>query len=262
MSTPTDLLNVERSELGYEEGPKNNQTKFGQWYGFDLQPWCCMFQSWACAQVGAAGFRFAAVATAVAWAKKEGVWRPHASPGYMACRLYSPTKGHIGNVESLIPGDLVDTIEGNTSVGNDREGRRVARRRRSSSFWNAGYVEVPGIDYSGGPLPRPDHAPDGNPYTPLVVDGDFGPRTIRALQWSLNHTGAAPPLNVDGDFGRRSRQALQARLNHVAGPVAIDDQIGPATVRALQRHVGSPQDGVWGSVTTGALQRALNAGTF
>lgn len=262
MSTASDLLNVQRSELGYHEAPpESNHNKFGDWYGFNDKPWCAMFQSWACDQVGAGRFHFAAVAAAVAWAKKEQLWRTDPRPGYMACKLYTKTRGHIGNVESLIPGGLLDTIEGNTSVADDRNGGTVARRRRSRSFWNAGYIEVPGIDYGDVP-PRPDHAPDGNPHTMLVVDGDFGPQTVRALQWSLNHTGATPALDVDGDFGERSRRALQARLNHVAGPVAIDAQIGPATVKALQRHVGSAQDGQWGPATTATLQLVLNEGRF
>ena len=43
-------------------------------------------------------------------------------------------------------------------------------------------------------------------------------------------------------------------------PVVGD--IGPVTIRALQRHVGVAQDGFWGPMTTEGLQRTLNAGTF
>jgi hypothetical protein len=186
----------------------------------------------------------------------------------MACKLYSTTKGHIGNVESLLPGSLLDTIEGNTSVTDDRNGGTVARRRRPSSFWDAGFIEVPGIDYGPSPSPAPPpaapaaHGPDGNPHTLMAVDGDFAPLTVKALQWSLNHTGAKPALAVDGDFGGKTRRAMQARLNHVAGPIAIDGRIGKETVKALQRHAGTVQDGVWQSATTKALQGKLNDGTF
>lgn len=96
----------------------------------------------------------------------------------------------------------------------------------------------------------------------IAVDGDFGPGTIRALQSSLNSTGANPRLAVDGDFGPTSRRALQARLNHVQGPVGVDGNVGPQTIRALQRHVGSGVDGNWGEKTTRALQQKLNSGTF
>lgn len=119
----------------------------------------------------------------------------------------------------------------------------------------------------GSPQPPPapperQHAPDGNPYTMLAVDGSFGNESTRALQWTLNHTGAHPQLACDGNFGPISKRALQARLNAVAGPVAIDGDIGPQTVRSLQRHVGASQDGVWGAMTTRALQEKMNAGSF
>jgi hypothetical protein len=42
----------------------------------------------------------------------------------------------------------------------------------------------------------------------------------------------------------------------------VDGDIGPVTIRALQRHVGVAQDGFWGPMTTEGLQRTLNAGTF
>lgn len=98
--------------------------------------------------------------------------------------------------------------------------------------------------------PAPGHAPDGNPFTPLIVDGDFGPNTTKALQWKCG----AP---ADGSFGPQSKAALQRHLG-----VGADGVIGPVTVRALQARVGAVQDGVWGPQTTAALQRALNAGAF
>jgi peptidoglycan hydrolase-like protein with peptidoglycan-binding domain len=91
---------------------------------------------------------------------------------------------------------------------------------------------------------------DGNPYLPLVVDGDFGPETTKAMQWKLGVT-------ADGEFGPVTKEALQRYLH-----VPADGIIGPVTIKALQAHVGASQDGVWGSLTTEALQRALNAGSF
>jgi peptidoglycan hydrolase-like protein with peptidoglycan-binding domain len=92
--------------------------------------------------------------------------------------------------------------------------------------------------------------PTGNPFCPLAVDGDFGPMTIRALQWRLG-------IATDGIFGPQSKMALQRYLK-----VPADGIIGPVTVRALQKHVGAAQDGQWGPLTTEALQQALNAGRF
>jgi hypothetical protein len=103
---------------------------------------------------------------------------------------------------------------------------------------------------------------DGNPFTPLVVDGQFDTPTNKALQWRLDLDGAEPPLVIDGDFGVLSTKMLQSRLNAVAGPVGIDGEIGPQTTQALQRHVGDVVDGDWGPLTNAGLQRSLNAAQF
>lgn len=115
------------------------------------------------------------------------------------------------------------------------------------------------------PPPDPGHAPDGNPFTPLAVNGDFGPQTKKALQWRLDVTeraGGHPPLVVDGAVGPVTIRYLQQRLNYTNGPVAIDGQLGPQTIRALQAHVGAGIDGSWGPETTRRLQAVLNAGAF
>lgn len=100
------------------------------------------------------------------------------------------------------------------------------------------------------PAPGPARAPDGNPFTPLGVDGDFGPQSTKALQWKLG-------VAADGAFGPASKRALQSRLG-----VPADGAVGPQTVRALQAHVGAGVDGSWGPDTTRHLQAALNAGNF
>lgn len=84
----------------------------------------------------------------------------------------------------------------------------------------------------------------------LAVDGDFGPRTKRALQSALG-------VAVDGDFGPASTRALQAFLG-----IDQDGSWGPGTTRALQGFLGVPADGSFGPQTVRALQASLNGGTF
>ena len=110
------------------------------------------------------------------------------------------------------------------------------------------------------PPPAPHAAPTPiapahrNPYTPLAVDGNFGPQSVKAEQFVSfgGNVGAC-----DGVFGVNSKKSMQAHLG-----VAVDGVIGPATVSALQKHVGAPVDGKWGPVTTQHLQTALNVGTY
>ncbi len=262
MPTTTDVLNFARSKLGTVESPPNsNHQEFGVWYGFDKVPWCAIFVSWCMAQAGVANqYRNASVAYSLDTARKQTRHTGEFRAGFVACRINSGGDwgpGHTGIVEAVHSDGTVTTIEGNTSPGaggSQRDGGGVWRRRRARSYWNKQCIR---IDYSGGQSPAPT-PPSGG----LTVDGDFGPNTVKALQASLNSTGANPKIGVYGNFGPVTKKALQARLNHIVGPVRIDGDIGPQTVKALQRHVGVAQDGDWGPNTTKALQRKLNAKTF
>lgn len=93
-----------------------------------------------------------------------------------------------------------------------------------------------------------------NTFTPIAVDGNFGPASVKALQFVIFAGNSA---ECDGDFGPLSKRALQWYLH-----VPVDGIVGPITVRALQAAVGAAQDGDWGPQTTRALQSALNRGTF
>jgi hypothetical protein len=97
--------------------------------------------------------------------------------------------------------------------------------------------------------PSPDHLP-------LTVDGVFGPQTIMALQWCLDHKPRAPKplLAVDGAFGPATRVRLEQYLKVRKG--------GRTATRALQKHVGATVDGDWGPSTTRHLQTALNQHKF
>jgi peptidoglycan hydrolase-like protein with peptidoglycan-binding domain len=96
----------------------------------------------------------------------------------------------------------------------------------------------------------------------LVVDGDFGPATIRAVQRAVGVT-------VDGQWGPDSKRALQHHLNVWGNAGLVEDgSTGPATYRALQTFLnamtgaGLAVDGAWGPGTVKALQNALNQGRF
>lgn len=105
------------------------------------------------------------------------------------------------------------------------------------------------------------HLPDGpKPPTPparpakLVVDGALGKATIARLQGYLNTHGASPKLVVDGALGPKTWREVDDWL-HVAQPNTV---AGRDTIRALQRKVGAPADGLLGPVTIRALQTWLN----
>lgn len=108
----------------------------------------------------------------------------------------------------------------------------------------------------------------------LTVDGKWGKSTTRALQAYLG-------TPVDGIISKQSRNTVSQSLygNTVqfgsGGSVVVrelqrkvgvkaDGLLGPATVRALQKYLGTVQDGKLSrpSLVVKAMQRALNAGVL
>lgn len=76
------VLEIAHLELGYTEG-RNNDTKFGKWYGLNFNPWCAMFVSWVFYKAGdvklvAASSRkgFASCEAGLRWFAKNGRLRP------------------------------------------------------------------------------------------------------------------------------------------------------------------------------------------
>ncbi len=120
------------------------------------------------------------------------------------------------------------------------------------------------------PKPKPKPAEKSS----LTVDGKWGKSTTKALQKALG-------TPVDGIISKQPRNSVSQSLyggtvqfgnggsNVIVAlqrkiKVAADGKLGPATVKALQRNLGTPVDGVLSrpSVVVKELQRRLNAGTF
>ena len=108
-----------------------------------------------------------------------------------------------------------------------------------------------------------------------VVAGRLGVDLGAAAPEPVRPTPAArPQLAVDGQLGPRTIAALQRVIgvadDGIMGPqtsralqrwlgVAADGIVGRQTVRALQRRVGAAVDGDWGSDTTRKLQQYINS---
>lgn len=86
----------------------------------------------------------------------------------------------------------------------------------------------------------------------LTVTGVLDGPTVRAVQRVLGRG-----LAVDGDWGPKTTKALQRHLG-----VRADGVVGDLTLRALQRHLHLARTGRWDRRTVRALQQALRAGTF
>lgn len=86
----------------------------------------------------------------------------------------------------------------------------------------------------------------------LSVDGVLGPRTITQWQHVMGTV-------ADGVISKPSLlvKAVQRRVG-----TKQDGYLGPITWRAIQRRLGVTADGIPGPITIRALQRRLNGGSF
>lgn len=138
------MLETAAAQVGYKEG-RNNDSKFGLWYGMNNQPWCMMFISW-CAEKAGIGRdiipKMAYVPYAADFFHKRGLW--HNKGNYMPVPgdlVFYGENDHIGIVEKVEKGRL-ETIEGNTSCkGNSSNGDGVYRRSRwLTDSWIKGFA--------------------------------------------------------------------------------------------------------------------------
>lgn len=141
------FLEVAAGEVGYIEGPADNQTKYQK----TNQPWCGAFVNWVAKQAGVkipncvytpAGAK--AFATAKRW---QDVATATPELGDLVFFDF-PNDGifrisHIGIVEKVKGNGTVVCIEGNTASdnkGDQRNGGQVARKVRAYKVKNRGKI--------------------------------------------------------------------------------------------------------------------------
>jgi hypothetical protein len=143
MSSAIDVLNAARGELGFVEGP-NNDSKYGEWYGLNHNPYCAMFVSWCFNEAGMSSLvaasskkGFASCASGLAWFQKnkQVVNKYAGQPGDIVFYNFSGNgvADHVGIIEGASK-DGITTLEANTSPdhsnGSQANGGGVYRRHR------------------------------------------------------------------------------------------------------------------------------------
>lgn len=144
MGSADDVLRLAASLVGYREGPRNNQTIFGEYTGFQFQPWCgsyvkyCLDKSNVVGEpspvytpAGVIGYR-----NIGRWISRNGDPQPgdvvffdfQRGPG-----LNPYDTDHVGLLELVDSDGILWVLEGNTSRGNQgsqSDGGGVWRRAR------------------------------------------------------------------------------------------------------------------------------------
>jgi peptidoglycan hydrolase-like protein with peptidoglycan-binding domain len=219
-ATAYAILAYEASQIGTGESPPgSNRNKYTSWYGQD-GAWCFMFQCYAFDKLGALDLIFGKHAYVPAF---KSIFNPHGQfhtgkpkSGDLVAFDFnrSGEPEHIGIVEKVISGSVIQTIEGNTSD-------RVMRRTRSRSYVY-GYA-TPKYGAGSG-----DWTEKIMKKLPILKPGDTG-YAVWTLQGLLNARVDAKqqPLTIDGGFG----PATEARVKQEQAQhkIAADGQVGPHT---------------------------------
>lgn len=229
MTTAKAILDLARKELGYNEGP-NNDNKYAAKAGHaNHQPWCASF---VVAMFREGGITLpsesAYTPSMAAGFQKAGAWATaKPQPGHVVFFKW-PSMGriaHVGIVESIRPDGALITIEGNTDPGGGRSGGAVMRHVRRANI--AGYG-VP--KYTAGQQQHQQQQGGGPPreYPGLTKEGMKGPAT-KAFQQRLRLRGYN--IAADGDHGPNTTKAMKAfqQSRHLTA----DGVGGPATWKAL-----------------------------
>ncbi len=143
------LIDVARSQVGYREG-RNNDSKYGRWYGLNHEAWCAMFVSWAFAQAGEPlpeiqGRKgFAKVAEGFRWGRAHERLSTSPRVGDIFLISHDGDRGHTGIVTAVNDDGTIATIEGNTNADGSRNGNGVYRRTRRIASINAGFLRMNG----------------------------------------------------------------------------------------------------------------------
>lgn len=142
------VIDIAKQELNYQEG-KNNNTKYGKWYGLNNNPWCAMFVSWCFDQAGeikkvaASGKKgFASCAAGLAWFAKKNKLVPvgEAQAGDIVFFQFDTDAepDHVGIViKNNTKLKRLVCIEGNTAAdksGSQSNGDGVYEKKRSYSL--------------------------------------------------------------------------------------------------------------------------------
>ena len=134
-------VDIALKEVGYSETPAGtNKTKYGTWFGLPGVAWCAIFVSWCYDKAGIVlpkiGFSkpgFAGCQSAYAYWKKAGkiVKTPQRGDIVLFDWNGDGRYDHTGLFDMDLGKGFFQSVEGNTSVGNDSNGGQVMVRKRS-----------------------------------------------------------------------------------------------------------------------------------
>lgn len=142
MSKLDTFLSIAEAEIGYVEGPKENETKYGKAMKANFQPWCGSFVNWIAKNARVTIPNCIYTPSGANAFIKAGTWEyaEEAEPESGDIAFFDfPSDGidrisHVGIVLSNNGDGTVTTIEGNTAPdnkGDQRNGGEVCKKIRA-----------------------------------------------------------------------------------------------------------------------------------
>jgi hypothetical protein len=197
MTAGVDIVNIARTQLGFVEGP-NNENPYGTWYGIPNEAYCAMGVSWCFAQANASHLvaaqtpkGFAYCPDGLTWFQKnkQVVDKYSGLPGDLVFYSWSGNgvADHVEIVEAASK-DGLTTIGFNTGpesyTGNQADGDGCYRRHRPYLYVLA--IVRPDYSHSSAPV-------QGSSTGKKVAAGTAGVATLAGGGVAAVHTA---PSNV------------------------------------------------------------------
>jgi len=238
------MVEIALKEIGYVEGPKDNETKYGAFTKANFLPWCGSFCMWV---ANAAGVKIPNTVSTMAGAaafKKMGTWTDAAvakpEPGdivYFDFMAGGAPIEHVGIVVKDNGDGTVTTAEGNTSGDKKKSGSQA----------------------NGGEAVKKIRAYKKNPKNiPVFIEG-FGRPNYKGNEVNAKVVPATPPAfpgTIKPGDNNEAVKVIQHALTLIE-----DGDYGPATkakVVAFQdNHDNLDSNGIIGPKTWAELVKFL-----
>ena len=240
--TAAKMVEVALAEIGYVEGPKDNETKYGAFTKANFLPWCGSFCMWVANQAGVKIPNTVSTMAGAAGFKKLGTWtdadKADPQPGdivYFDFMAGGAPIEHVGIVVKNNGDGTVTTAEGNTagehkgskSQANGGEAAiKVRAYKRNAKGVPVFIVGFGRPNYVGNEVevhPAPATIP---PFPGQIKPGDKG-EAVKLIQHALT-------LVEDGDYGPATKKAVIAfQDNH--DNLDSNGIVGPKTWDALMK---------------------------
>jgi hypothetical protein len=242
--TAARMVEVALAEIGYVEGPKDNETKYGAFTKANFLPWCGSFCMWVANEAGVKIPNTVSTMAGAAAFKKMGTWTDAANakpePGdivYFDFMAGGAPIEHVGIVVKDNGDGTVTTAEGNTSGEKKKSGsqanggeavqkiRAYKKNKKNLPVFIVGFGRP---NYKGNDVTAKVVPSTPPPFPGQIKPGDQGD-AVKLVQHALT-------LVEDGDYGPATKKAVIAfQDNHDV--VDSNGIIGPKTWAELAKFM-------------------------